>query len=83
MCKICSKLTTMTLERRQWGRTGVFIVNFEHITQEHDFDFEQVQIPLSQFAKLRTFSSSRFTRFTCLCVSAPSCLGLCTTYLDA
>ena len=29
-CEICSKLTEKTLERRQ-RRSGVFIVNFEHI----------------------------------------------------
>ena len=30
--KICSKLTIKTPERRQWRRSGVFIVNFEHIS---------------------------------------------------
>ena len=30
-CKICSKLTIKTTERRQWCRSGVFIVYFEHI----------------------------------------------------
>ena len=30
-CEICSKLTTKTREWRQWHRSGVFIVNFEHI----------------------------------------------------
>ena len=30
-CEICSKLTIKTLERRHWRRSGVFIVNFEHI----------------------------------------------------
>ena len=30
-CEICSKLTVKTLERRQWRRSGVFIVNFEHV----------------------------------------------------
>ena len=30
-CKICSKLTIKTPERCQWGRSGVFTVNFEHI----------------------------------------------------
>ena len=30
-CKICSKLTIKTPERCQWGRSGVFNVNFEHI----------------------------------------------------
>ena len=31
MCEICSKLTKTTPERRQWRRSDVFIVNFEHI----------------------------------------------------
>ena len=30
-CKLCSKLTK-TQERRQWRASGVFIVNFEHIS---------------------------------------------------
>ena len=29
--EICSKLTMKTLERRQWRRSGVLIVNSEHI----------------------------------------------------
>ena len=29
---LCSKLTIKTPERRQWRRSGVFIVNFEHIS---------------------------------------------------
>ena len=29
--EVCSKLTVKTQERRQWRRSGVFIVNFEHI----------------------------------------------------
>ena len=32
ICEICSKLTIKTIERRQWRRSGVFIVNFEHIS---------------------------------------------------
>ena len=28
----CSKLTIKTPERRYWRRSGVFIVNFEHIS---------------------------------------------------
>ena len=28
-----SKLTVKTPERQQWRRSGVFIVNFEHISQ--------------------------------------------------
>ena len=31
MCKICSKLTIKTPERRHWRRCGVFIANFEQI----------------------------------------------------
>ena len=32
MCEIHLKLTMMTPERRQWRRSGVFIVNFEQIS---------------------------------------------------
>ena len=32
-CEICSKLTIKIPERRQWRRFGIFIVNFEHISQ--------------------------------------------------
>ena len=31
-CEICSKVTVKTTERRHWRRTGVCIVNFEHIS---------------------------------------------------
>ena len=31
-CEICSKLTIKTPERRHWRRSGVFIVNCEHIS---------------------------------------------------
>ena len=31
-CRICSKLTIKTPERRKWNRPGVFIVNSEHIS---------------------------------------------------
>ena len=31
-CEICLKLTIRTPERRQWRSSGVFIVNFEHIS---------------------------------------------------
>ena len=30
-CKICSKITIKIPERRHWHRSGIFIVNFEHI----------------------------------------------------
>ena len=32
MCEICSKLTIKTPEWRHWCLSGVFIVNFEHIS---------------------------------------------------
>ena len=31
--EICSKLTIKIPERRHWRRSGIFIVNFEHISQ--------------------------------------------------
>ena len=31
-CEICLKLIIKTTERRQWCHSGVFIVNFEHIS---------------------------------------------------
>ena len=31
-CEICSKLTIKTPERPHWGRSDVFIANFEHIS---------------------------------------------------
>ena len=30
--EVCSKLTIKIPERRQWRRSGIFIVNFEHIS---------------------------------------------------
>ena len=32
MCEICSKLTIKIPERRHWRCSGIFIVNFEHIS---------------------------------------------------
>ena len=29
---MCSELTIKTPERRHWRRSGIFIVNFEHIS---------------------------------------------------
>ena len=31
-CEICSKLTIKIPERRHWRRSGIFIINFEHIS---------------------------------------------------
>ena len=33
ICKISSKLTIKTPEQRQWGRSSIFTVNFEQISQ--------------------------------------------------
>ena len=40
-CKICPKLTVKTPKRRHWCRSGVLIVNFEHISLLV-LDFEQI-----------------------------------------
>ena len=29
-CELCLKLTIKTPQQRQWSRSGVFIINFEH-----------------------------------------------------
>ena len=34
MCEICSEITIKTPERRQWRRSGVFIVNFEQVNAD-------------------------------------------------
>ena len=31
-CEICSKLIRKIPERRQWRRSGIFFINFEHIS---------------------------------------------------
>ena len=31
-CEICSNLSIKTPERHQWRRSGIFIVNFQHIS---------------------------------------------------
>ena len=41
-CEICSKLTRKIPERRQWRRSGVFIVKFEHISSVYTVNFEHV-----------------------------------------
>ena len=32
-CETCSKLTVKIPERRQWRRSGIFVVKFKHISQ--------------------------------------------------
>ena len=46
LSKICSKLTIKIPEERLWRRSGVFIVNFEHISQLllSIAEFEQVNV---------------------------------------
>ena len=47
-CEIYSKLAIKTPERRQWHRSDVFIVNFEHVSYLYFsvsiVDFEQVNV---------------------------------------
>ena len=33
-CEICSKLTIKILERHQWHRSGIFIVDFKNISHQ-------------------------------------------------
>ena len=51
-CEICSKLSTKKLERRQWRRSDVFIVNFEHISLfsfASIVDFQQANVSWGPF----------------------------------
>ena len=41
-CEMCSMLTVKTPERRHWHRSGVFIVNFEHISYLVNADWEEL-----------------------------------------
>ena len=47
-CEICSKLTIKAPEWRRWRRSGVFIVNFEHVSHLTSsvflVDFKQVNL---------------------------------------
>ena len=54
-CEICSKLTIKTPEQRHWHRSGIFIVNFEHISHlflVFIFNFEQVNAYVYYYDKL-------------------------------
>ena len=63
-CQIFLKLTRKTLERRQWRRFGVFIVNFELIS--HLF---------SSAVLLNKWILAGFVLFSGVCVPRPSALG--------
>ena len=53
-CEICSKLTIKTPERRHWRRSGVFIVNFEHIS---DPVLVFLLLTLSMYMPIGSFNS--------------------------
>ena len=55
-CKICSGLVIKTPERLLWRHSGVFIVNFEDISDHFPVffvDFEQVNISWVYYFKLK------------------------------
>ena len=55
MFEICSKLIIKTSERRHWRRSGVFIVNFEHIS--HFLVFVFFTLNMQMFPRLPFFSA--------------------------
>ena len=50
-CEICSKLIRKTPERCQWRRSGVFIVNFEHILRLVLMFLLLILMPVGNFLK--------------------------------
>ena len=60
-CEICSKLTIKTPERHQWCRSGVFIVNFEHILHLEYRSFGLFGLWAINTKMLRPASLKRFT----------------------
>ena len=72
-CKICSKLTIKTPERRQWHRSCVFIVNFEHIS--HVFsrvsivNFKQVNVSWVENSNLQVLELALELKIVCFVVS--------------
>ena len=55
-CEKCSKLRMKTLERCQWHRSRVFIVNCEHISNFLlIIDFEQAKVCWVHIEKINTF----------------------------
>ena len=65
MCEICAKLTIKTLEQPQLQRSGVFIINFEHIA--HLF-LAFVFLTLNMYFlldKFNTFVIVGFEHFLC------------------
>ena len=66
-CGICSKLTIKTRERRNWRRSGVFIINFgtyfTPCSSVFIVNFEQVNTGWVVFSALGIFGSSHLHGF--------------------
>ena len=63
-CEICSELTTKTPERRHWRLSGVFILNFEHISHlvlEFLLLTLNRQMPIKNFYVLANFQVPKFS----------------------
>ena len=57
-CENCSRLRMKTLERCQWRRSSVFIVNCEHISIFLlIIDFEQVKVCWVHIEKINTYEN--------------------------
>ena len=63
MCEICSKLTIKTPERRNWRRSGVFIVNFEHSV--FIVNFEHVIAGWEEFKYSKSYIVTRKCSLSC------------------
>ena len=70
-CKICSKIAIKTPERRQWSLSGVFIVNFEHISHL-DLVFLlltlNMQIPTGSLSHHINILYPYLVYFPCICI---------------
>ena len=67
--EICSKLTIMTPERRQWPRSGVFIVYliifYTLLTQVSVVNFEQVNVSWETSKKSFYFLTASKLEYLC------------------
>ena len=72
-CEICSKLTVKTTKQRHWRRSGVFIVNFEHISHlVLVFLLLTFNRKLSAVKELVQHICSSFLAVSCFSKKAPS-----------
>ena len=62
-CETCSKLTIKTLEGHHWRRSGVFIVNFEHIS--HRFRVSNVNFEHVNAGRVRAYDLGVYVLTTC------------------